>query len=179
MTLPVPPNESAREWAEELHLGTNHRYDDHPYTYHLEMVVAVAGRYLHCIPESDRPAVLAACWLHDAIEDCRVTYNNVKERFGQQVAELVYALTNEKGRNRAERANDRYYAGIRATKHATFVKLCDRIANASYSLSQPRMLELYRREQESFIAHLAPGPELAEMLAELEAVLGRDERSAQ
>lgn len=67
------------------------------------------------------------------------------------IAELAYACTNEKGRTRQERANDKYYEGIRNTKYATFVKLCDRIANVEYSLStKNRMFDMYKKEQKHF-----------------------------
>ena len=48
--------------------------------------------------------------------------------------EIAYALTNEKGRTRAERANEKYYEGIRSTKYAPMVKYADRIANLRFSV---------------------------------------------
>lgn len=57
----------------------------------------------------------------------------------------------KKGRTRAERANANYYKGIRNTKGATFVKLCDRIANVQYSkLTKSRQFIMYRQENEHF-----------------------------
>lgn len=50
-------------------------------------------------------------------------------------AEIVYALTNDKGRTRAERAGEKYYQGIRETPYAPFVKLADRLANITYSFT--------------------------------------------
>ena len=73
----------SKEFAEYHHNGTNHKYDGKPYTYHLSMVVEVAERFIHLIPVNKRDAVLAACWCHDTIEDCRVTYNDVKSELGQ------------------------------------------------------------------------------------------------
>ena len=71
-------------------------------------------------------------------------------------AEIVYALTNEKGRTRAERANERYYEGIRQTPYAPFVKLCDRLANVTYACSVDaggdiRMKEVYKNEMGEFL----------------------------
>jgi len=60
-------------------------------------------------------ACMTACWGHDLIEDCRVSYNDVKDALGQEAADIIYAVTNEKGKNRKERANDKYYEGIRNT----------------------------------------------------------------
>lgn len=70
----------------------------------------------------------------------------------RDVAEIVYALTNEKGRTRRERANDKYYEGIRNTRFATFCKLCDRIANLEYSLSKGSdIASMYSKENPHFI----------------------------
>ena len=96
--------------------------------------------------------VISSAWCHDLIEDTRNTHSDVLKATSLEVAEIVYALTNEKGKTRKERANEKYYAGIRNTTYATFVKLCDRIANIQYSMSQrSRMLEMYRKETPDFI----------------------------
>ena len=62
-------------------------------------------------------------------------------------AEIVYALTNEKGRNRHERANDKYYEGIRNTKYAPLVKACDRLSNYEFAkATKSRMVKMYESE---------------------------------
>jgi hypothetical protein len=77
---------------------------------------------------------------------------------GQEAADIIYAVTNEKGKNRSERANDKYYEGIRNTKGAVFVKLCDRIANVQYSkMTKSRMFEMYRKENDNFMTKLGYG----------------------
>ena len=144
--------EKAKEYAIKCHTDTCHYYDTHLYSYHLQMVVDVANKFIHLIPEKDRDVVISSAWCHDVIEDTRQTYNDVKNATSLEVAEIVYALTNEKGKTRKERANEKYYSGIRNTPYATFVKLCDRIANIQYSMSQrSRMLEMYRKETPDFI----------------------------
>ena len=145
-----------REYAIHCHESTNHHYDgDKPYAVHLQMVVDAATQFLHLIPEADRDEVIGGCWVHDCIEDCRQTYNDVKKATSEPIAELAYALTNEKGRNRKERASDQYYEGIRNTKHAAFIKACDRVANVTYSKqSGSRMFELYKQENDNFVAKI-------------------------
>ena len=92
-----------------------------------------------------------AAYGHDLIEDTRVSYNDVKEVLGQQAADIIYAVSNEKGKNRKERANEKYYEGIRNTPGAVFVKLCDRIANVQYSkMTKSRMFEMYKKENAEF-----------------------------
>lgn len=145
----------AQSYAIKKHKETRHKYDGKPYSVHLNMVVEVANQFIHFIPTEHRQVVIDACWCHDVIEDCRETFNDVAKATSVQVAEIVYALTNEKGKTRAERANDKYYKGIRETEFAVFVKLCDRIANYKYSKKKgSRMADMYEKEMENFIAKI-------------------------
>lgn len=144
-----------REFAIKLHESVNDLYDGKNYSVHLDMVAEIANRWIHLIPEPYRILVLDGCYLHDAIENCRLTYNDIREQTNTTVADIVYAVTNEKGRTRKERANDKYYQGIKDTEFATFVKLCDRIANMEYSKkSGSRMYEMYKKENSDFISKL-------------------------
>ena len=157
-------------YAEKCHKETNHLYDGQPYTVHLKMVSDAGTRFIHLLPEVMIETVFAAIWAHDTIEDCRQTYNDVKNALGRVVADIVYAVTNEKGKNRTERANDKYYEGIRNTPFATFVKLCDRIANMEYSLiKRSSMGKKYVEELPDFISKTW-NPELKEMFDELNSL---------
>lgn len=147
--------EKAKEYACACHSSTHHLYDGKPYEVHLQMVFDAATEFIHLIPEKHREAVLAGCWVHDVIEDCRQTYNDVKAVLGTEVAELAFALTNEKGRTRKERANEKYYEGIRNTPFATYVKICDRMANFRHSIATgSRMADMYEKEMKDFISKL-------------------------
>jgi (p)ppGpp synthase/HD superfamily hydrolase len=162
------------QWCIEQHHNTNHFYDTYlPYEFHLRMVHQVAIDFKHLLddtkdyftgeryrgPNQDQVTLQDACliatWGHDLIEDCRVSYNDVKNHLGQEAADIIYAVTNEKGKNRSERANDKYYEGIRNTSGAVFVKLCDRIANVQYSkMTKSRMFEMYKKENINFMIKL-------------------------
>lgn len=146
----------AMKLAIKSHNDTNHTYDDVPYSVHLALAAHYAEHYIMLLPEEVRENVLSAVWLHDTIEDCRLTYNDLKNVVGEEVAQLVYAVTNEKGRTRAERANDVYYKGICETSYAVYVKLCDRLANVQYAnvFNNVRMREIYRSENEHFLQRL-------------------------
>jgi len=160
------------KWCVDKHNETNHMYDTYlPYEFHLRMVAHVGEKYKYLLDNKDyftgdvvvNPKVqvstvracMTACWSHDLIEDCRVSYNDVVDVLGQEAAEIIYAVTNEKGKNRKERANEKYYEGIRNTKGAVFVKLCDRIANVQYSkMTGSRMFEMYKKENDEFMTKL-------------------------
>ena len=141
----------AKDYAINCHSRTNHLYDGYPYEVHLRKAYDYAKKFIHLVDFEDQQDVLASSWTHDVIEDCRQSYNDVKKNCNEQVAEITYALTNEKGKTRKERANDKYYQGIRDAKNATFVKLCDRMANISYSKEHgSKMFEMYKKENEEF-----------------------------
>lgn len=158
------------DWIIEQHRNTNHWYDKYlPYEFHLRMVVQVANDFMHLIPDSNdgqdsfRNHIILASWGHDLIEDTRVSYNDVKEQLGLTAADIVYAVTNDKGKNRKERAGDKYYEGIRNTPGAVFVKLCDRIANVQYSkMTKSRMFEMYKQENKHFTESLGLRGDLVE-----------------
>lgn len=164
---------NARKYSIAIHRSTNHFYDGEivPYGLHLEMVYVYAKKYLYLLPEELHLPVLCACWAHDLIEDTRTTYNQIKVVMGEQVAEMVYALTNEKGRNREERGNTKYYAGINAVPGAAFVKICDRLANAKYSKhNKSHQIKMYQKEYDKFFVHLY-APEYADMFKELREIV--------
>lgn len=145
-----------KEWCIKQHTDTNHMYDTLPYEFHLQGVNFTAVWYSHLVDERILADIEDATWGHDLLEDCRVTYNNLLSNGASTLtANIIYALTNEKGKTRAERANDKYYEGIRNTEGAVFVKLCDRIANITYSKNKgSRMLDMYRKENPNFISKL-------------------------
>lgn len=159
--------EQIRLAAHRLHESVNQFYDgDKPYGYHLDMVAKEVYAYGHLVlvGEADLLPLFMGAWFHDSIEDARVSYNDVKkialklgltEEQAFCASEIVYALTNEKGRNRKERAGKRYYEGIRNTPYAPFVKMCDRMANiryscGSYNMGNLRMAKVYEDEMPYF-----------------------------
>ena len=140
------------------HERVNQKYDGKPYKVHLKMVRKYAGKYVYLLshlPWEYVELILGSCWTHDTIEDTGETYNNVKENCGEVVAEITYAVTNEKGKTRKERANDKYYDGIKKVEYADFIKICDRLANIEYSKKKgSSMLDKYRKEHANFKSKL-------------------------
>ena len=164
--------ERIRQSAHELHRSVNQTYGEiHPYGFHLDMVVQGIRDFGHlvCACEADVLPLFFGGYYHDSIEDARLTYNDVMatarqlmtEEQALMATEIAYALTNDKGRTRAERAGERYYQGIRTTPYAPFVKLCDRYANISYSCSgdqgkSDRMRLIYKEEVPHFLEAINP-----------------------
>ena len=163
----LSPEDTIKNEAKRIHSGQ--KYDNHPYTFHLDMVAKNVLKYVDYYIESEETEQLTirmlwmAAQFHDSLEDCP-DYNYTKllnfskfvfpedKKFGETVAEIVFACTNEKGRTRKERQNFRYYKGIRETKYAPFIKACDRLANIEYSKKTgSKLFWMYQRELKDFL----------------------------
>ena len=178
--------EQIRQDAHQLHSSVNQTYGEGlPYGYHLDMVVAGIREfgYLVCACEDDVLPLFFGGYYHDSIEDARLTYNDVMntarmkmtEEQALMATEIVYALTNDKGRTRAERAGEKYYQGIRETPYAPFVKLCDRLANITFSCSNMnasnnRMRLVYKQEVPHFLESINPHSDDPRLLVPAEVV---------
>jgi len=151
--------EKCKQYAIAQHKRVNQLYDGKPYSFHLKMAVNFGYMFLDLanIPIMHRHYVMGGLWNHDTIEDTGITLNDLIKATSKEVGEIAYALTNEKGRNRDERANNKYYRGIRKTEYATFCKLCDRMANVQHAINQnhsykgDNMFAKYKKEHPNFI----------------------------
>ena len=148
----------------------NQKYADVlPYSFHLKCVEQQGEKFLHLIPRGVienngnvysqsvivHDIVRLALTAHEAQEDFRMTYNDVKDVAsnlgntvaGEMVADIVYAVTDEKGKTRAERKSDKYYKELSENKLAVFVKLADISANTLFSkLTGSSMYAKYKSE---------------------------------
>lgn len=136
------------EFATKKH--ENQKYGDVPYKDHLSHVQQVAKR--HELGEF----LEAAAWLHDCIEDCEVTYEDIEDLFGYTMAEVVWSVTVE---NPAEPRNKRVQETCRKTRlslQGVLLKLCDRIANVEFAVATGRksIFKMYLKENELFLTSL-------------------------
>ncbi|MNE04014.1 GTP pyrophosphokinase rsh [compost metagenome] len=115
----------AELYATEKHAGQ--MYGEYPYTYHLEKValnVALRNKDHQLLS-----TLVAVAWLHDVMEDCGVTYEELVREFGVCIASSVRALTKVKGRSYQEYLEDCMQYAI-----AHEVKICDTFANLTESI---------------------------------------------
>ena len=144
----------------------NQTYDGiYPYYKHTDDVVYVLMRF------GFTGKYLIAGNLHDIIEDTALSYNKIKKVFGLEVAEMVYCVTDELGRNRKEK-KEKTLPKTASNPDAIIIKLADRIANIEHG----GKVDMYAKEFEEFKGALRPNsPRIAEvndMWEHLEKLLG-------
>jgi hypothetical protein len=147
-------SDKAKIYSYAQHEATGQLYDGLPYTTHLNAVAGWASLFAFLLHPSQAEVALAGAYVHDLIEDCRVNYSDVMQALNNiEVAEVAYLLATPKGRTRAERHCDAYYREMANSEIATFIKICDRLANVEYSLAKGKdnhMLALYCDEHAHF-----------------------------
>ena len=134
---------AAKAYAHLYHVERGRQmYGVVTYTHHLADVEEILRSF-----GIEDPDLLVASWLHDIVEDTEVKLRDVLENFGEDVAHLVSAVTNEPGENRKVRALLTYPKIREAGDKAIALKLADRIANTRKGGGS---LKMYQREYPEF-----------------------------
>lgn len=137
------------------------QYGPVPYAFHLSLVVGVLHRFGH-----DDEDMIAAAWLHDALEDTSVTTREIGMQTNHRVAELVFLVTDGDGANRKQKKTAMYVKMLAEGRwdvrtRAINLKLADRIANVEAAMLRSadaggrptqgtKYLATYKDEHDSF-----------------------------
>lgn len=167
-----PLTRHALEWARELHAGQVREVDRAEFILHpLEVAALLSGRGFD-------DEVVAAGLLHDAVEDTDVGIEDVRRRFGDRVAWIVAAVTEDPGladyrerkaalRRAVEEAGLDAQAVYAADKVVKARELRAQAAHAARVLGEPdlrRRLEHYELSLE-MLESVAPDLPLVRQLA--------------
>lgn len=141
----------ALKFAREAHITQTRKYTGEPYIEHpIEVASIVATVPTHT------DAMICAAYLHDVVEDCGVTLEQIHEEFGAEVEDLVFWLTDpptvKGGPNRAERkrmTRERYAI---APAEAQTVKCADIISNTKSIVEHdPDFAKVYLSEMRALL----------------------------
>jgi (p)ppGpp synthase/HD superfamily hydrolase len=123
-----PPVHDAMAFAVERHAGQSRKGKAEPYAVH-PLRTALIMREL---AEQKGAAMLCGALLHDLVEDTATTLDEIEDRFGPQVGDLVRALTYpplKEGESKHAR-NLRYFEHLRwEGRDAQIAKSADRLDN--------------------------------------------------
>jgi (p)ppGpp synthase/HD superfamily hydrolase len=149
--------DAALDFAVARHGGQT-RPAGEPYIEHLLEAVTVL---VEAVDVTDVDTLCAAV-LHDVVEDTETSLDEVRERFGERVAELVDWVTKpapEPGQD-ADAARAEYMLRLRqAPEMAIVIKLADRLSNVQRLDTHPRPQKrtTYYGETRASIVPLAKG----------------------
>jgi (p)ppGpp synthase/HD superfamily hydrolase len=115
---------AARFAARAHHGQTRKGSADLPYVDH---VLDVAERLARAHPADD--VLIVAGLLHDTVEDCEVTREDVAAAFGEEVAALVMEVTDPPGLPEAERRAAQEEHVRHASDRAKRLKMADKASN--------------------------------------------------
>ncbi|MBK1716411.1 HD domain-containing protein [Thiocystis violacea] len=94
------------------------------------------------------PLVLCAALLHDTVEDTETTPEELAERFGPEIRDLVMEVTDDKRLPKEERKRLQIQRAGGASERARLVKLADKICNLrDMADSPPHSWDLRRRRE--------------------------------
>ena len=114
-------------FAAEMHDGAMRKASNIPYIVHPMEAAAVAASI------TDDQEVLAATVLHDVMEDCGVSFEELEARFGRRVAELVREDSNNQGAFADANWNARKREAVRrlavASRELRLIALSDKLSN--------------------------------------------------
>jgi (p)ppGpp synthase/HD superfamily hydrolase len=121
----------AWNFASAVHLGQTNPGGEIPYINHIGLVTMEASAAIAYDPNIADPNLFILCaLLHDTIEDTATTYADIKNEFGQQVADGVLALSkNAELPTKKAQMDDSLYRIRQQPQEVWMVKLCDRITN--------------------------------------------------
>ena len=143
------------KFATKAHGDQKRKYTGDPYIVH---PIAVA-EIVKTVPHTD--AMIAAALLHDVVEDTPVTIEQIKDKFGSEVAELVGWLTDisrpENGNRKTRKSLDRDHSA-NAPAEAQTIKLADLIHNTeSIEKHDPSFYKVYKQEKIALLDVLTKG----------------------
>lgn len=180
--------EEALVYAARLHRDQRRKGTDVPYVTHLLAVAAIVGE------NGGSEDEVVAALLHDAIEDTAATREELAERFGERVAEIV-SLCSDADAHPKPPWRGRKEAYVEHARHAPaparLVSAADKLHNARSILADLRVLgegfwELFTGGRDGTLwyyralvdAYTEAGPnpvveELDRVVEEIEALAGR------
>jgi guanosine-3',5'-bis(diphosphate) 3'-pyrophosphohydrolase len=100
------------------------------------------------IGRSDDPNVISAALLHDTVEDTGTTFDEIREGFGEKVAELVKEMTDDKSLKKKDRKEKQVEHAPTLSDGAKLIKIADKISNVrEITFDPPRKWSVARKSK--------------------------------
>lgn len=142
-------------FAERCHRAQVRKYTAEPYIVHPLEVASIVATV------TDDENVIAAALLHDVVEDCGITFQQITRAFNKEVMQLVHEVTDvsrkEHGNRTVRKTLDREHIA-RASPNGKTIKLADLISNThSIVRHDPDFAKVYLSEKRELLKVLKEG----------------------
>ena len=131
--------EDARLYAQAKH-GTMRRRDGFTINHVKQVVDTLADAGI------DDDVILSAAWLHDVIEDTSTNYDEINNKFGRVIADMVSSLSKDGRLPRRSREIEYAQRLSTASPRAKVVKLADILVNLKSVTDSPMDVVKMRRK---------------------------------
>jgi guanosine-3',5'-bis(diphosphate) 3'-pyrophosphohydrolase len=137
----------AVEFAAQKHRMQRRKDSDaSPYINH-----PIALMHLLCIDGGiSDPLILAAAALHDTIEDTETTEEGLRTTFGEEIAEIIVEMTDDKSLPKEVRKRLQIECAHQMSREGALVKLADKICNLRDVAANPPLGWSLERQVEYF-----------------------------
>ncbi len=137
------------QYATDAHEGQTRKFNGEPYINHPVAVAELVQQYDNRLP------LVQAALLHDTIEDTDVTYNELVNEFGKEVAELVFELTSPDIKDKSKKGEILAKKMSAMSNDALTIKLADRLNNVSDFDTAPKsFVRGYKPETDYILSNL-------------------------
>ena len=159
----LPLVSEAADFAARRHSGQHRKgRGNEPYVNHLAEVA-------NLLSISTDAELVAAGWLHDAIEDTATTREQLAQKFGERVAALVVEVTDDMTLPKPERRQKQIVDAPRKSPGAKLIKIADKISNIRARI----MPQANQDERDDLIDYLAWAEKVVDGCRGVNAMLDR------
>lgn len=139
-------------FARDVHKYQRRKYTNNPYFEHLAEVVGISSSVLWNIRDSSHYGridnYLAIAWLHDCMEDCNISFEELERKFGTAIAQGVRDLSDMEIGNRQFRKELSRERLRHCEKNIQTIKVADLISNTGSILyHDPEFAKVYLEEK--------------------------------
>lgn len=127
----LPLWQQAAGFAARAHRHQTRKDGRTPYVAHVYRVAMTVRDVFGC----DDPVAITAALLHDTIEDTGTDYDDLRDHFGPDVADIVAALTKNMAMPEPQREQDYDRRLAAADRRARLIKLADQYDNLADVMS--------------------------------------------
>lgn len=172
--------DKAKEFAREAHKHQVRKFNKEPFFNHVDRVAQTVSRF------TNDENLICAAYLHDTVEDCPISLDEIHQQFNHKVASMVEELTNKYTKdaypNYSRKARKSYENRrlARISEEAKLIKIADRLDNVqSFVKDDPKWgpSHYYKKETRTMLWYVFPdsirntNQSIDTLCSELESIL--------